>query len=141
MGKILRHREGWNGMFLGFIRVTVLVTGTASLRRGIFKIESFQVLIDLDDIVLIAGFGADKVSRLYIKRPAFRHDLRLTSKYEPVFVTVVIMTVETSVRNEYTKNTGLGHLAPLGAVSAGHCFLAESDNRHDFLLLQRHGES
>ena len=93
------------------------MAGAAALRTGVLEPEGFEVLVDFQHIMLVAGAGADDVAGFDIEVLTLGADLCLAGEHEPIFVEVVVMPVETAALAANAEDAGAGDLAPFGTVA------------------------
>ena len=117
-------------MALGFVSVTVQMSYATTRGRGILKIERFQILIGLNDVMLVPRLGADNISSLHIKGLTFCHNFGLATEDQPVLVAVMVMAIGTAMCSRNTEYAGTGYAAPLWQIVLPHFLLARSDYWH-----------
>jgi len=128
--KIIGYREARNRVAFRFVSITVQVSNATTCGRGILKIEPFQILVDFDDVMLIARLGTDNISSLHIEGLTFCHNFVLATENQPVLVAVVVMAVETAVCRRDTEHASIGYAAPLWPIVLSHFFLTGSNYWH-----------
>src|SRR5690349_205515 len=111
------------------------MSDASSRRARIFEPEGFKVLVDFQDVMLVAGAGADDIAGLDVEVFALGPDLRLAGEDQPVFVEVVVVAIEAARVAGDAKDAGAGHLAPLGSVAGLQGTVGCSDNGHGVLVL------
>src|SRR5438477_2749734 len=80
-----------DGVGLRQLGAAVEVPGAPSGWAWVLEPEGLQVLVDLQDVVLVAGVGADDIPRLHVVLGILAEDPRLAPEHEPVLVEVVVM--------------------------------------------------
>ena len=119
-----------DGVAFGFCGIEVEVAGASALGRGVFEVEGFEILIDFCAVVLVAGSGADDVTRLDVVFDSLGDHLGLAFENEPVFVAVVVVAVEPTAFGRNAEDAGTCDLALVRAIAGLHRSFARSYDWH-----------
>ncbi len=94
-----------------------------------FDEEPFEILVDLEEIMRIAGLGDHYVSGLDVVFRSFAKDFCLSFRDQPKFVVIVMVTIETTAVTGNAKPTNSREVKPWWTATRAYPPGCEVENR------------
>jgi hypothetical protein len=114
----------------GQLRPAVKMTGPTTRGQCVLPEECLEVLIDGEDVMLLAGLRADDVARPDVVLDAFTEDASASPIDQPILIAIVVVAVESPTFTGHPEDPRRSDPRPRGTAVAVDPFRSDIEDRH-----------